>query len=131
MSARRGLTPAEKRRIRQVAANRRIGHRWAYWIELGPYAARLVVVVAAVGALMYLWVAVPHLYLGSAALVAAALVGGGWLVYSGSHTALQRRMNARAGAGGDPRGAGLGWAVGALVALLGVTGWVSLWSPWA
>jgi hypothetical protein len=128
--ARRGMSAAERRRVRQAMANRRIGYEWAYLIEFGPYLGRFAVLVAAVGGLMWLWLHIPHVVLGGAALTCAAVVGGAWLVWTGSTGALQRRMAARA-KGGDPRGTGLGWAVAGLCILLAGVGWVSLWSPWA
>jgi hypothetical protein len=120
-----------RQRVMENAAWRRIGHEHAYMIAFGPYFWRIAVLVAAVGALMWMWVSVPHFYLGVTAFALATALAVGWLAYSNSQAALSRRMSARAGTAGGPRGVGLGWAVGAVVALLGTTGWVSLWSPWA
>jgi hypothetical protein len=116
--------------VREIQANRIYGSRFWFWIVFGPWLGRLVVLVAAVSALAWLWVAVPHVYLGGAALAAAAVLGVGWLLWTGSNAALQRRMQARAQDRGR-RGVGLGWAVAAAVALLAGTGWLALWSPYA
>lgn len=116
------------------AAYRRMGHEHHYavifWDTFGPVVTRVLMLVPAVAALMFMWMRVPHLYLGAGALALAGLVGVGWLVYQNSQVALSRRMNARA-AGRAPRGPGLGWAVGGVVALLAGAGWAALWSPWA
>ncbi len=116
--------------MREIQANRIYGSRFWFWIVFGPWLGRLVVLVAAVSALAWLWVAVPHVYLGGAALAAAGVLGVGWLLWTGSDAALQRRMAARAQDRGR-RGVGLGWAVAAVVALLAGTGWLALWSPYA
>lgn len=126
---RRRLDADTRWRIMQVEAWRHIGRRHAYAIAFGPYIGRVLILVIAAAGLMVAWMRIPHLYLGVGALITAVAVGGGWLLYTGSNRALQRRMQARTGRAG--RGAGLGWAVASVVALLGATGWVSLWSPWA
>lgn len=126
---RRRLDADTRWRIMQVEAWRHIGRRHAYAIAFGPYIGRAVLLLAAAVGLMVAWMRIPHLYLGVGALIVAVVLGGGWLLYTGSNRALQRRMQSRTGKAG--RGAGLGWAVASVVALLGVTGWVSLWSPWA
>lgn len=127
---RRAVDPETRWRILQHEALRTFARRH-YWIILfGPSLLRLFGLLAAVAVLMFLWLKVPHAYLGVGAIVGALLVGGGWLLYTGSARSLQQRMAARAG-GREPRGAGLGWAVASVVALLGATGWLSLWSPYA
>src|SRR3954471_14369059 len=135
MARRGGLTKADKRRGRQVAAHRRVGAKYTYYPELweliaGPI-VKLVVLLAAVAGLLWTWFHVPHLLLGVAAIVAALGVAAGWWVWTGSVKATQARMAANARSGGQRRGAGLGWAVTAVcVILLGVS-WLSLGSQWA
>jgi hypothetical protein len=126
--ARRRMDRDTRYRVMEHAAWRRIGHEHAYMIAFGPFVGRLVVLLAAVGALAFLWIKVPHAVLGVVALVAAAVVGGGWLAWTNSYAALQRRMRSGASA---QRGVGLGWAVACLVLLFAATGWLSLWSPYA
>jgi hypothetical protein len=116
--------------VRRFAAHRRAGqHYWKWYVFGEPFMKRVFPVVGAVVALMVLWLKVPHFILGVASVMAALIVGVGWLLWNGSHQALQRRMSSRAA--GGRRGVGLGWAVAGVVVLLGSTGWLSLWSPWA
>jgi hypothetical protein len=117
--------------LRIRAAHRRAGHEWWKWYVIWkPALSMFGPPLSATAVLMVLWVKVPHLMLGVAALTLAVLAAAGWLIYTGSAAALQRRMNARV-AGDRGRGAGLGWAVACLVALFSFTGWLSLWSHWA
>lgn len=116
--------------VRRFAAHREAGRKYWRWYVFGPHIARVTLIVAAVVALGFLWLQVPHLFLGVAAIVLAVALAIGWAVYTGSTASLQRRMAARA-TGKTERGAGLGWAVAGVVFLLGLTGWLSLGSPWA
>lgn len=116
--------------VRRFAAHREAGRRYWRWYVFGPHIGRVVVLVAAVAGLAALWLAVPHLVLGVAAVGLSLALAVGWMIYTGSDRQLQQRMSARA-TGRAERGAGLGWAVAGVVILLGVTGWLSLGSPWA
>lgn len=117
--------------VRLLAAHRRAGQKWWKWYVLWKPALTRGGPPAGAAALLGLaWWKVPHIYLGIGTLTVAAVLAVGWLAYQGSGAALQRRMTDRA-AGPAPRGAGLGWAVGVIVALLGVTSWLTLWSPYA
>lgn len=128
MARRRRRMDADTRyRIMEVEAWRTIARRHPWKVVLGPFIARGLGLGATVGVLAYLWVKVPHLYLGVAALVIAGVVGVGWVLWTNSNAALQRRMRS----GAARRGVGLGWAVAGLVVLLGSTGWLALWSPYA
>lgn len=130
MARRRGgLSKEQARRVRQVAANRRIGAKYTYYFELWdmiwPPLAKTVVLAVTAGGLVWAWLHVSHVLLGLSAMFCAFGVAVGWWMYTGSMKAAQRRM------AGQHRGAGLGWAVAGFCAVLVFVSWLSLGSQWA
>jgi hypothetical protein len=131
MARRQRLTRHQGLAIAEREAWRRFGRDHHMLFITGPYVWRMTILAAVVGVLVLAWMKIPHVYLGVGALVAAAGVAVGWIAWTASHNSLQARMMARASGGPVRRGVGLGWAVGLVVVLLGSTGWLALWSPYA
>jgi hypothetical protein len=129
------MTKEQARYYRQRAAHTKIGAKYTYYPELiklfaGPVVKLVVLVVAGAG-LMWVWFHVPHRTLGLAAIAAACLIAVSSVAYAQSDRAVQRRVGAAARNGGTVKGAGLGWAVAGLCALLVIVSWLSLGSQWA
>jgi hypothetical protein len=102
-----------------VAANRRIGHRYAYLIVFGPHLGRAAAILAVLVVLGAAWVLVPHGVLALLTAGAAVVLALGYGAYQLTDSAVQGRLAARAA--GERRG-GLGWAVAvAMVLLLSAT----------
>jgi hypothetical protein len=115
------------REVRLYAAHRHAGAKWWKWYVIyEPLLRRFGLPVLAVVVLWAAWLRVPHATLGVITLVLAGLLAVGAFVYQFSDRALQRAMDAT-----TKRGAGLGFAVTALVAVLGFASWAALWSPYA
>jgi len=129
--ARRRLDRATRWRVMEVEAWRTIGRRHAYMIAFGPYFGRIMLLVAAVVALMVLWLKVDHVKLGIGALILAAVLAGVWIVINQAHDGVQARQAKRAAGQPVKTGFGFGWAVAGVVILLVGTGWLALWSPYA
>jgi hypothetical protein len=128
---RKGMSSGERLRMRERGANVRWGAKYMWWYVLvRPALVVSWLPVTAGVALVVAWVRVPHRTLGLATLIVAVGLGGGWVLYQRSDAALQHRQKTRA-KGREPRGAGLGWAVGFVVAgLMGVS-WFALGGRWS
>jgi hypothetical protein len=116
------LTRAQRRERgrlqRERAANRRIGHDFAYVIHFGPYIAVVGAGLAALAGLWLVWVRVDRGLLAALSGAAALVVAAGWLLYGRRSKALQARLVARAHGRRDYTGVAV---AGVVLALAGAS----------